>query len=105
MDRQAPAPRPSTTVRAEGLDEMQADAAAAVAGSDQLVIVVGPAGSGKTTMLARAVDDLTAQHRTVFAVAPTAKAARVLASVDRSPQGPRVPLDIDIEELAQAVKT
>jgi ribose 1,5-bisphosphokinase PhnN len=30
---------------------LQADAAAAVAGTDRLVIVVGPAGAGKTTML------------------------------------------------------
>ena len=40
---------------------MQAEAAAAVAGADRLVLVVGPAGAGKTTMLAAAVDDLTAQ--------------------------------------------
>jgi conjugative relaxase-like TrwC/TraI family protein len=85
MDRQTQAPRPSSTVHAEGLDEMQAEAAAAVAGSDQLVIVVGPAGSGKTTMLARAVDDLTNHARPVFAVAPTAKAARVLARETGAP--------------------
>jgi hypothetical protein len=45
-----------------------------------LVLVVGPAGAGKTTMLAAAVDDLTHQGRKVFGVAPTAKAARVLES-------------------------
>ena len=44
------------------------------------MLVVGPAGAGKTTMLAAAVDDLTAQGRVVFGVAPTAKAARVLES-------------------------
>ena len=79
LDRQAPAPSPAATVRSGGLDDMQADAAAAVAGQDTLVIVVGPAGSGKTTMLARAIDDLEQHGRDVFAVAPTAKAARVLA--------------------------
>ena len=42
---------PSTTVDRDGLDVLQADAAAAVAGTDRLVLVVGPAGTGKTTML------------------------------------------------------
>ena len=68
--------RPRSTTR--GLDVLQADAAAAVAGDDRLVVVVGPAGAGKTTMLARAVDDLDRQGRSVFGVAPTAKAAQVL---------------------------
>ena len=63
---------------AAGLDVLQADAAASVAGDDRLVLVVGPAGAGKTRMLAAAVDDLHAQRRAVFGVAPTAKAARVL---------------------------
>ena len=52
--------------------------AASVAGDDRLVLVVGPAGAGKTRMLAAAVNDLHAHHRAVFGVAPTAKAARVL---------------------------
>jgi conjugative relaxase-like TrwC/TraI family protein len=78
MEAQADGPCPSVTVERDGLDVLQADAAAAVAGSDWLVIVVGPAGAGKTTMLQAAVDDLAAQQRPVFGVAPTAKAARVL---------------------------
>ena len=41
-----------------GLDPLQADAAAAVAGDDRLVLVVGPAGAGKTRMLTAAADDL-----------------------------------------------
>jgi DNA transposition AAA+ family ATPase len=65
--------------------ELQAEAAAAVAGQDPLVIIVGPAGVGKTTMLARAVDDLNANGRRVYAVAPTAKAARVLARETGAP--------------------
>ncbi len=69
---------PSVTLDREGLDVLQADAAAAVAGHNQLVLVVGPAGTGKTTALRRAVDDLHQQHRAVFGVAPTAKAAKVL---------------------------
>jgi hypothetical protein len=59
---------------------MQAEAAASVAGEDRLVLVVGPAGAGKTTMLHAAVTDLTGQGRPVFGLAPTAKAARVLGS-------------------------
>lgn len=70
---------PSPTVERDGLDVLQADAAAAVAGQDQLVLVVGPAGTGKTTALRRAVEDLHRQRRPVFGVAPTAKAAKVLA--------------------------
>jgi conjugative relaxase-like TrwC/TraI family protein len=71
-------PRPSATVEREGLDVLQADAAAAVAGHDGLVLVVGPAGTGKTTALRHAVADLSRQGCPVFGVAPTAKAAKVL---------------------------
>ncbi len=78
MDAQADEPEPSTTIDRAGLDVLQADAAAAVAGADRLVLVVGPAGTGKTTALERAVDHLAAWNRPVFGVAPTAKAARVL---------------------------
>ena len=53
---------PSTTVDRDGLDVLQADAAAAVAGHDRLVLVVGPAGTGKTTALRRAADDLHRQR-------------------------------------------
>ncbi len=77
---QDPAPQPSPTVEVDGLDVLQADAARAVAGTDQLVLVVGPAGTGKTTTLEAATTDLTRQRRNVFGVAPTAKAAQVLAA-------------------------
>jgi hypothetical protein len=79
LDAQLDDPAPSATVETLGLDVLQADAAAAVAGHDRLVVVVGPAGTGKTTMLAAAVDDLARHGRVVFGVAPTAKAAHVLA--------------------------
>jgi hypothetical protein len=79
MDAQADDPCPSTTVDRDGLDVVRADAAAAVAGADRLVLVVGPAGTGKTTTLARAVAHLEDWERPMFGVAPTAKAARVLA--------------------------
>jgi hypothetical protein len=85
MDAHDPPPAPSDTVDAGGLDVVQADAAAAVAGHDRLVLVVGPAGAGKTTVLQRAVDDLSVQQRPVFGVAPTAKAARVLERETRMP--------------------
>jgi conjugative relaxase-like TrwC/TraI family protein len=78
MDAQADEPAPSPTVVRAGLDVLQADTAAAVAGTDRLVLVVGPAGAGKTTALERAVDDLASWDRPVFGVAPTAKAAHVL---------------------------
>jgi conjugative relaxase-like TrwC/TraI family protein len=69
---------PAPNIDRNGLDVLQADAAAAVAGRGQLVLVVGPAGTGKTTTLRRAVEDLHRQRRAVFGVAPTAKAAKVL---------------------------
>ena len=78
IEAQLAEPNPSTTVNVDGLDVLQADAAAAVAGWDDLVLVVGPAGTGKTTMLARAREDLHCHSAPVFGLAPTAKAARVL---------------------------
>ena len=78
IDAQATDSVPSLTVDRDGLNVLQADAAAVVAGTDRLVIVVGPAGAGKTTTLQRALDDLEAWGLLVFGVAPTAKAARVL---------------------------
>ena len=77
-DQQVDPPCPSPTVDTAGLDLMQAEAAACVAGTDPLVLVVGPAGAGKTTMLRAAADDLTGHGRPVVGFAPTAKAARVL---------------------------
>jgi conjugative relaxase-like TrwC/TraI family protein len=78
IEAQLPEPSPSPTMEREGLDVFQADAAAAVAGDDGLVLVVGPAGAGKIRMLARAREDLHDQTRPVFGLAPTAKAAHVL---------------------------
>lgn len=78
LDNQSPDPKPSTSMSHAGLDVLQHDAAAAVAGEDRLTLIVGPAGAGKTTMLRAAVDDLHAQGRFVFGVSPTAKAARTM---------------------------
>ncbi len=77
-DAQLADPAPSATVRTVNLDDLQADAAASVAGHDRLVLVVGPAGTGKTTMLRAAVADFEREDRPAFGLAPTAKAAEVL---------------------------
>lgn len=61
------------------LGERQLDAASAIAGTDPLVSVTGPAGSGKTSMLRVAHAALTAQRRSMIVVAPTKKAASVSA--------------------------
>ncbi|WP_295574921.1 AAA family ATPase [uncultured Microbacterium sp.] len=61
------------------LDEDQADAAAAIAGTHRLVTITGPAGTGKTTMLRVAKRALDVQRRRLVVVAPTKKAASVAA--------------------------
>jgi ATP-dependent exoDNAse (exonuclease V) alpha subunit len=58
----------------------QVEAAITVAGTASLEFIVGPAGAGKTTVLATAVAHLQADRRPVFGVAPTAAAAEVLAA-------------------------
>ncbi|KQP70609.1 hypothetical protein ASF40_12715 [Microbacterium sp. Leaf288] len=59
------------------LDASQSVAACAIAGTDGLVTVTGPAGTGKTTMLRAAFAALTSQGRRMLVVAPTRKAASV----------------------------
>ncbi|MBP2437910.1 AAA family ATPase [Microbacterium amylolyticum] len=59
------------------LDAGQTDAAAAIGGTDRLVTVTGPAGTGKTTMLRVARQLLENQGRKMVIVAPTKKAATV----------------------------
>ena len=61
------------------LNPAQAEGAAAVAGTADIVLVVGPACTGKTTALAPAVAQLRADGRAVFGVAPSATAAEVLS--------------------------
>ena len=60
------------------LNVAQAEAAGRVAGRDDLVLIVGPAGTGKTTALRPAVAALRRAGRPVFGVAPSAVAAEVL---------------------------
>ncbi|MDP9028507.1 MAG: AAA family ATPase [Actinomycetota bacterium] len=59
------------------LDNGQLEAAAAVAGTNRLVTVTGPAGTGKTSLLLVARAALEAQGRRMVVVAPTRKAATV----------------------------
>ena len=63
----------------DGVDA-QAVAAQAVAGDDRLVLVVGPAGAGKTTALGMAARLLAEQGRPVIGLAPSGKAADVLGA-------------------------
>ena len=72
--------RPEAVTRSElDLNPAQAEGAAAVAGTSDIVLVVGPAGTGKTTALAPAIAQLRADGRAVFGVAPSATAAEVLS--------------------------
>lgn len=59
------------------LEPGQANAAGAIAGTDRLVTVTGPAGTGKTTTLRVARHALALQGRRMLVVAPTKKAASV----------------------------
>lgn len=59
------------------LDSRQVQAAAAIAGTDRLVSVTGPAGAGKTTMLRAAKEALSQRGDRMVVVAPTKKAASV----------------------------
>ncbi|MGX5770318.1 AAA family ATPase [Microbacterium trichothecenolyticum] len=59
------------------LDQLQVGAAAAIAGTDRLVSITGPAGAGKTTMLRVARSVLARHGRRMVVVAPTKKAASV----------------------------
>ncbi len=60
---------------ADELSGPQRELAVAVAGERALVLAVGPAGTGKTTALRPAVDQLRREGRVVFGVAPSAAAA------------------------------
>jgi conjugative relaxase-like TrwC/TraI family protein len=78
LDAQADDPTESTTINAIGLDITQAHAASAAAGDGRLVIIVGPAGAGKTNLLRAAAEDLTQLGHDVLGLAPSARAARQL---------------------------
>ncbi|HJQ77616.1 MAG TPA: MobF family relaxase [Acidimicrobiia bacterium] len=80
MTTQPDTSRPWVTLDRRGLSDGQAAAVSVVVGSGGLELMVGPAGAGKTTALAHAVDILRTQERAVFGVAPTAAAAEVLGT-------------------------
>lgn len=84
-DRFAEPGAPARLLDTELLDPVQAHAAPLVAGTHPLVVIVGPAGTGKTTMLRAAVDSLAADGRHAFGLAPSAVAAEVLAEEARLP--------------------
>ena len=71
LGAQDPEPTPSVSVESGGLDVLQAAAAAEVAGRDRLVLIIGPAGAGTTSMLTAAIDDLRQHDRS----APPARSA------------------------------
>ncbi len=60
--------------------DAQAAMARAVAGDERLVLVVGPAGAGKTTALGQAARLLAGRGRPTIGLAPSGKAADVLAA-------------------------
>jgi hypothetical protein len=68
-----------STGRAEGLDDLQRTAVAALAGQAGLVVIEGAAGAGKTTSLAATQAVLAEQGRRMLVVTPTLKAAQVAA--------------------------
>lgn len=76
-DREPKYPDVQRLADTAGLDAGQTEAAAAVASVDPLVIVEGAAGSGKTTMLATALQAANERGGVVRVVAPTKKAAAV----------------------------
>ncbi|WP_454149383.1 MobF family relaxase [Microbacterium lacticum] len=65
--------------RQRNLDPEQTQAAAAIAGTDPLVVVEGAAGAGKTTMLGVAIEAAIGHGRRTRIVTPTKKAADVAA--------------------------
>jgi conjugative relaxase-like TrwC/TraI family protein len=69
----------------EPRDDPQAAAIKAIAGHAPLVLLVGPAGTGKTHTTARAVERLSVAGRPVVGLAPSGKAADVLAREARCP--------------------
>jgi hypothetical protein len=77
-DRPVP-PAVLSPARAEGLDDLQRTAVAALAGQASLVVIEGAAGAGKTTSLAATKAALSEQGRRMLVVTPTLKAAQVAA--------------------------
>ena len=79
------------------LGEDQAEIAARAAGSERHVLVIGPAGTGKSEALAAAVKQLTTDGRPVLQLAPTAVAADQLATLTGEEA---ITLDAFVQRLA-----
>ncbi len=89
-------PARSRTVNVDGLDRSQADAARLLAGATPLGVVIGAAGTGKTTMLAATVADLTRHGQSVLLVAPTRTATlQLAAATGAAPLSTRPPVAMD----------
>ena len=73
-------PKVGALAQLRGLGAGQIEAVEALAGSRRLEVVIGPAGSGKTKMLAVARERLAEQGRDLVVVAPTRKGAMVAAA-------------------------
>lgn len=71
--------RTARSLGAPALDASQTAAVAAIAGTDRLVTITGPAGTGKTTMLRVANQLIQRRGGRMVVVAPTKKAATVAA--------------------------
>jgi len=73
---------PAPSVDPIGRQQAVADA---IGGTGRLVLVVGPAGAGKTTAVAVGVGQLRNQGRNVVGLAPSGRAAGVLADATGAP--------------------
>ena len=82
--------RGEVLARKAGLDPTQAEAVSALSGTHRLEVVIGPAGTGKTTMLAVARSRLEHQGRHLVLVAPTPK-PRKWRPRKSAPRGRRSP--------------
>lgn len=76
------------TAPGAGGEDPQHAAALGVAGHAGLVLVVGPAGTGKTTALVAAVDQLRAQSRPVLGAAPSGRRPTCSPARPAAPQSP-----------------
>ncbi|OZB89627.1 MAG: TrwC relaxase, partial [Microbacterium sp. 14-71-5] len=74
------APDMARLAQQASLDSEQVQAAAAIAGTEPLVVVEGASGAGKTTMLGAAIATAARDGRAVRVVTPTKKAADVAAT-------------------------
>jgi conjugative relaxase-like TrwC/TraI family protein len=83
VDDAAPAPEQQVRMvmarEDRALDVAQAEAVRQIGGTGKLVVVEGPAGAGKTTMLVTARDVIREGGGRMIVVAPTRKAANVAA--------------------------